>query len=134
MSRNLLLLLNLQRHLYGFVAVRYSQFVFVSCGVCFQRRREIGVKRSHLALKCDKNVILSVYFLSSAENELLGKRLNFESQSAPRTTGTLDGKYNYIPLGSRKPCLYVKSWWPNLEWRMYNSNKLHYISNFLVIT
>ncbi|XP_071649969.1 otoferlin [Temnothorax longispinosus] len=70
---------------------------------------------------------------SQSENELLEKRLNFESQSAPRTTGTMDGKYNYVPLGSRKPCLYVRSWWPNLEWRMYNSNNLRYISNFLEI-
>ncbi|XP_025075892.1 otoferlin-like [Pogonomyrmex barbatus] len=68
---------------------------------------------------------------SQTENALLEKRLNFESQSAPRTTGTLDGKYNYVPLGSRKPCLYIKSWWPNFEWRMYNSNSLRYISDSL---
>ncbi|XP_012058513.1 PREDICTED: otoferlin-like [Atta cephalotes] len=61
----------------------------------------------------------------------LKKRTNFESQSTPRRTGTLDGKYNYVPLGSRKPCLYVRSWWPNLEWRMNNNNNLRYISNFL---
>ncbi|XP_011877854.1 PREDICTED: otoferlin-like [Vollenhovia emeryi] len=68
---------------------------------------------------------------SQPENESPEKRLSFESQSAPRTTGTLDGKSNYVPLGSRKPCLYVKSWWPNLEWRMYNSNNLRYIFDFL---
>ncbi|XP_011064503.1 PREDICTED: otoferlin-like [Acromyrmex echinatior] len=68
---------------------------------------------------------------NQSEIELLKKRLNFESQSTPRTTGTLDGKYNYVPLGSRKPCLYVRSWWPNLEWRMNNNNNLRYISNFL---
>ncbi|RLU20752.1 hypothetical protein DMN91_007365 [Ooceraea biroi] len=66
-----------------------------------------------------------------SENEQLEKRLSFESQSAPRATGTLNGKHNYLPLGSRKPCLYVKSWWPNLEWRMHNSNNLHYIAHFL---
>ncbi|XP_039312849.1 otoferlin [Solenopsis invicta] len=65
------------------------------------------------------------------ENELLEKRVKFESQSAPRTTGSLDGKYNYVPLGSRKPCLYVRSWWPNLKWRMYNSNNLRHICDFL---
>ncbi|KAG5335930.1 OTOF protein, partial [Acromyrmex charruanus] len=68
---------------------------------------------------------------NQSEIELLKKRLNFESQSTPRMTGTLDGKYNYVPLGSRKPCLYVRSWWPNLEWRMNNNNNLRYISNFL---
>lgn len=71
-------------------------------------------------------------FSTLAENEMLKKRPNFESQSVPRGTGTLDGRYNYVPLGSRKPCLYVRSWWPNLEWRMYNSNNLRYIADFLV--
>ena len=60
------------------------------------------------------------------------RRPEFESETAPRLTGTLDGKYNYVPLGSRKPCLYVKSWWPNLDWRMYNSNSLAFIADFLV--
>ncbi|XP_072763326.1 LOW QUALITY PROTEIN: otoferlin, partial [Anoplolepis gracilipes] len=68
-----------------------------------------------------------------SENKLLKKHPIFESQSVPRATGTLDGKYNYVPLGSRKPCLYVKSWWPNLEWRMYNSNNLRYIVEFLEV-
>ncbi|KAL6424890.1 hypothetical protein ACFW04_010045 [Cataglyphis niger] len=69
-----------------------------------------------------------------SENELLKKRPIFESQSVPRATGTLDGRYNYVPLGSRKPCLYVKSWWPNLEWRMCNSNNLRYIAEFLEVS
>ena len=60
------------------------------------------------------------------------RRPEFESETAPRLTGTLDGKYNYVPLGSRKPCLHVKSWWPNLDWRMYNSNSLAFIADFLV--
>ncbi|XP_036143415.1 otoferlin [Monomorium pharaonis] len=68
---------------------------------------------------------------SQSENELPVKRLIFESQSAPRTTGTVNGMYNYVPLGSRKPCLYVRSWWPNLEWRINNSNILQHISEFL---
>lgn len=127
------LFLNLQRHFCGFVAVGYSHSVFVSCEICFQRQREIGIRRSHLALKRAIKIFSSLYiFLPSAEKELPKKRLSFESQSAPRTTGTMDGKYNYVPLGSRKPCLYVRSWWPNLEWRMYNSNNLRYISDFLV--
>nr|XP_034175477.1 otoferlin-like [Osmia lignaria] len=55
----------------------------------------------------------------------------FDSETVSRTTGSLDGKYNYLPLGSRKPCLYVRSWWPNLEWRMHNSNSLAFIAEFL---
>ncbi|KAK2580951.1 hypothetical protein KPH14_006017 [Odynerus spinipes] len=57
--------------------------------------------------------------------------VGFQSQTAPRTTGTLDGKYNYLPLGSRKPCIYVRSWWPNFERRMFNANNLRFIANFL---
>ncbi|KAK1117439.1 hypothetical protein K0M31_016643 [Melipona bicolor] len=64
-------------------------------------------------------------------NQMADRRPEFESETAPRLTGTLDGKYNYVPLGSRKPCLYVKSWWPNLDWRMYNSNSLAFIADFL---
>ncbi|XP_067216226.1 otoferlin-like isoform X2 [Linepithema humile] len=67
----------------------------------------------------------------SVVNDSPEKPPKFESQSTPRATGTLDGKYNYLPLGSRKPCLHVKSWWPNVEWRMHNSNNLRYIADFL---
>lgn len=76
--------------------------------------------------------IFLFYFSTLTENELLTKQPQFDSQSTPRTTGTLDGKYNYLPLGSRKPCLYVRSWWPMLEWRIHNSNNLRYIIDFLV--
>ncbi|KAI4503915.1 hypothetical protein M0802_001318 [Mischocyttarus mexicanus] len=58
-------------------------------------------------------------------------RKDFPSQTVRRTTGTLDGKYNYLPLGSRKPCIYVKSYWPNVERRIFNLNYLRFISNFL---
>ncbi|XP_053997924.1 otoferlin-like [Hylaeus anthracinus] len=62
---------------------------------------------------------------------MLERRPEFESGTTPRLTGSLDGKYNYLPLGSRKPCLHVKSWWPNLEWRMHNSNSLTFMAEFL---
>ncbi|XP_015435492.1 PREDICTED: otoferlin-like [Dufourea novaeangliae] len=64
-------------------------------------------------------------------NRMPERRPDFESGTVPRLTGSLDGKYNYLPLGSRKPCMYVKSWWPNLEWRMLNSNRLGRIADFL---
>ncbi|XP_076648742.1 otoferlin [Halictus rubicundus] len=71
-----------------------------------------------------------------SEDNLDGNRMpergpDFESSTVPRLTGSLDGKYNYLPLGSRKPCLYVKSWWPDLEWRMHNSNSLARLADFL---
>ncbi|XP_076375559.1 otoferlin [Megalopta genalis] len=64
-------------------------------------------------------------------NRMPERRPDFESGTVPRLTGSLDGKYNYLPLGSRKPCLYVKSWWPDLEWRMHNSNSLGRVADFL---
>ncbi|CAL7940390.1 unnamed protein product [Xylocopa violacea] len=64
-------------------------------------------------------------------NQMPDRRLDFESETAARLTGTLDGEYNYVPLGSRKPCLCVRSRWPNLEWRMHNSNSLAFIADFL---
>lgn len=68
----------------------------------------------------------------STGNQMSDRKPEFESETLPRLTGTLDGKYNYVPLGSRKPCLYVRSWWPNLDWRMHNSNSLAFIADFLV--
>ncbi|KAG7207640.1 hypothetical protein KM043_009260 [Ampulex compressa] len=67
----------------------------------------------------------------AAEGRAAESRPDLESQTVPRTTGTLDGKYNYLPLGSRKPCVHVRSWWPNSEWRIYNSNSLSSIARFL---
>ncbi|XP_076670742.1 otoferlin [Andrena cerasifolii] len=64
-------------------------------------------------------------------NGIPERRPDFESGTPPRMTGSLDRKYNYLPLGSRKPCLHVKSWWPNLEWRMHNRNSLAFIADFL---
>ncbi|XP_034943562.1 otoferlin [Chelonus insularis] len=64
-------------------------------------------------------------------NVIVEKRPDFESSSTPRLMTTTDGKFNYLPIGSNKPCLYVKSWWPNLQWRVSNSNILMYIHNFL---
>ncbi|XP_076302777.1 otoferlin-like, partial [Lasioglossum baleicum] len=68
---------------------------------------------------------------SNDGNRMPDRRPVFESETVPRLSGTLDGKYNYVPLGSRKPCLHVRSWWPNLDWRMHNSNSLTFIADFL---
>ncbi|KAF7395677.1 hypothetical protein HZH68_009727 [Vespula germanica] len=59
------------------------------------------------------------------------KPKDFQSQTVRRGTGSFDRKYNYLPLGSRKPCIYVRSWWPNFERRMFNINNLRFIVNFL---
>ncbi|XP_024943161.1 otoferlin [Cephus cinctus] len=59
------------------------------------------------------------------------KRPDFNSNTVPRGTATMDKKYNYLPLGENKPCMYVKSWWPNLEWRIMNSNNLRHIATIL---
>lgn len=106
--------------------------LFVKWKMSLSKSRE-SFGKPYLALNVRRKYTHRLCLFSTlAENELLKKRPNFESQSVPRGTGSLDGRYNYVPLGSRKPCLYVRSWWPNLEWRMYNSNNLRYIADFLV--
>ncbi|EFN60493.1 Fer-1-like protein 4 [Camponotus floridanus] len=107
--------------------------LFVKWKISLSKSRE-SFGRPYLALNVRRKYTHRLCLFSTlAENELLKKRPNFESQSVPRATGSLDGRYNYVPLGSRKPCLYVRSWWPNLEWRMYNSNNLRYIADFLEV-
>lgn len=66
------------------------------------------------------------------DEETMETNLEYESRTQPRGTGTMDGKYNYMPLGSSKPCIFVKSCWPNVEWRTMNSNILSFIAKFLV--
>ncbi|XP_015125981.1 otoferlin [Diachasma alloeum] len=66
-----------------------------------------------------------------ADDVILEQRVDFVSHTESRLTATTDGKFNYLPLGSSKPCMYVKSWWPNLEWRVSNTNSLMFIVNFL---
>ncbi|XP_033208643.1 otoferlin-like [Belonocnema kinseyi] len=63
--------------------------------------------------------------------QTIKKNFDYESQTPSRATATMDGKYNYMPLGSSKPCIYVKSCWPNLQWRTMNSNILSFVANFL---
>lgn len=87
---------------------------------------EFARGRARIVAPCKSRLI------PEAGKQTADRRPEFESQTVPRYTGTLDGKYNYVPLGSRKPCLHVKSWWPNLEWRMHNSNYLTFVANFLV--
>ncbi|XP_015525108.1 otoferlin [Neodiprion lecontei] len=59
------------------------------------------------------------------------KSPDFESTTVPTTTATMDRKYDYLPYAEKKPCMYVKSWWPNLEWRIFNRNGLASIARFL---
>lgn len=68
------------------------------------------------------------------DDVILEHRVDFASHTESRLTATTDGKFNYLPLGSSKPCMYVKSWWPNLEWRISNTNSIKFIVNFLVST
>ncbi|XP_076243958.1 fer-1-like protein 6 [Calliopsis andreniformis] len=88
----------------------------------------IPIRHSVLALQ------LSTVSPITSGNRMPERRTDFESGTVPRMTGSLDGKYNYLPLGSRKPCLLVKSYWPNLEWRMHNSNNLAFVADFLILT
>lgn len=59
------------------------------------------------------------------------------SESWQSTTAAIkpisnDKVYYYLPLREDKPCLHVKSIWPDYRRRMYNSNIINKISDKLV--
>ncbi|XP_014219659.1 otoferlin [Copidosoma floridanum] len=54
-----------------------------------------------------------------------------QSGTLEQVTSSADNKYSYIPIDAKKPCMFVKSQWPNTEWRMENSNRLNYIADYL---
>ncbi|KAK0180464.1 hypothetical protein PV327_006103 [Microctonus hyperodae] len=56
---------------------------------------------------------------------------DFENRTAPKLIAATDGKFNHLPFGPNKPCIYIKSCWPNFEWRISNTNCLLYIANSL---
>lgn len=40
--------------------------------------------------------------------------------------------YFHLPYLERKPCIYIKSWWPDQRRRLYNSNIMDHIADKLV--
>ncbi|KAJ8683958.1 hypothetical protein QAD02_019750 [Eretmocerus hayati] len=54
-----------------------------------------------------------------------------QSESMPFKITSSDGYYNYVPLEEKKPCLFVRSWWPNNDWRSRNCNRLTFIAEYL---
>lgn len=40
--------------------------------------------------------------------------------------------YFYLPYLERKPCIYIKSWWPDQRRRLYNANIIDHIADKLV--
>lgn len=40
--------------------------------------------------------------------------------------------YFHLPYLERKPCIYIKSWWPDQRRRLYNANIMDHIADKLV--
>lgn len=40
--------------------------------------------------------------------------------------------YFHLPYLERKPCIYIKSWWPYQRRRLYNANIMDHIADKLV--
>ncbi|XP_048510270.1 otoferlin-like [Athalia rosae] len=59
------------------------------------------------------------------------KSPDFVSTTCPQATRSMDKRYDFLPYEDEKPCMYVKSWWPNVEWRSLNRNCLAWIVRFL---
>lgn len=55
------------------------------------------------------------------------------SLSSPgRPTSSCPRNYFHLPYLERKPCIYIKSWWPDQRRRLYNANIMDHIADKLV--
>ncbi|XP_031785250.1 otoferlin isoform X4 [Nasonia vitripennis] len=54
-----------------------------------------------------------------------------QSETLAQIVTSIDLKYNCLEFGVKKPCVFVKSWWPNTEWRARNTNRLTFIADNL---
>ncbi|KAG8232048.1 hypothetical protein J437_LFUL014431, partial [Ladona fulva] len=62
---------------------------------------------------------------SGSENETLESILShgsWQSTTAPTKPMTHDRLYYFLPYWDDKPCMYIRSVWPDYRKRMYNSN------------
>lgn len=64
-------------------------------------------------------------FCSLAILPLTTTDLNFPLASHSRN-------YFHLPYLERKPCIYIKSWWPDQRRRLYNANIMDHIADKLV--
>ncbi|XP_036026830.1 otoferlin isoform X6 [Onychomys torridus] len=53
------------------------------------------------------------------------------SSTPPMRPQITDRNYFHLPYLERKPCIYIKSWWPDQRRRLYNSNIMDHIADKL---
>ncbi|KAM6221260.1 otoferlin isoform 3-T3 [Rhynchocyon petersi] len=53
------------------------------------------------------------------------------SSTPPMRPQITDRNYFHLPYLERKPCIYIKSWWPDQRWRLYNANIMDHIADKL---
>ncbi|XP_006835281.1 PREDICTED: otoferlin isoform X3 [Chrysochloris asiatica] len=53
------------------------------------------------------------------------------SSTPPMRPQITDRNYFYLPYLERKPCIYIKSWWPDQRRRLYNANIMDHIADKL---
>ncbi|KAM9053303.1 otoferlin isoform 3-T3 [Megaptera novaeangliae] len=53
------------------------------------------------------------------------------SSSPPMRPQITDRNYFHLPYLERKPCIYIKSWWPDQRRRLYNANIVDHVADKL---
>ncbi|XP_059749404.1 otoferlin isoform X2 [Balaenoptera ricei] len=53
------------------------------------------------------------------------------SSSPPMRPQITDRNYFHLPYLERKPCIYIKSWWPDQRRRLYNANIMDHVADKL---
>ncbi|KAM4866871.1 otoferlin isoform 2-T2 [Thomomys bottae] len=53
------------------------------------------------------------------------------SSTSPMRPQITDRNYFHLPYLERKPCIYIKSWWPDQRRRLYNANIMDHIADKL---
>ncbi|XP_007937072.1 otoferlin [Orycteropus afer afer] len=68
---------------------------------------------------------------SSDEEGNEGGDLASVSSTPPMRPQITDRNYYHLPYLERKPCIYIKSWWPDQRRRLYNANIMDHIADKL---
>ncbi|XP_042789418.1 otoferlin isoform X6 [Panthera pardus] len=68
---------------------------------------------------------------SSDEDAGEGGDLASVSSTPPMRPQITDRNYFHLPYLERKPCIYIKSWWPDQRRRLYNANIMDHIADKL---
>ncbi|KAM7078247.1 otoferlin isoform 2-T2 [Molossus nigricans] len=68
---------------------------------------------------------------SSDDETEEGGDLASVSSTPPMRPQVTDRNYFHLPYLERKPCIYIKSWWPDQRRRLYNANIMDHIADKL---